>query len=288
MQENPLSRQSFREHKDKKLLKTTLPKRKRHMDTYICYTAKKIHMPEKYTVPYLAKKIYSNGRSEYIDMLLARECPVKLFLDEKILTILFTSPIELKELAVGHLITEGILSFKEIQEIEIKGNEVHILTKKRNSISSDKRSDSDVFIESDTTFEPEALFAGTEHLESETYKLTRGTHLAALIDRKGNLSAQIVDVGRHNALDKVVGAAFLRQIDLSNHYVLSTGRQPAYMVTKAARAGIPLIATKAMPFDSGVEAAKKVNVCLVGQLRKEAMLVFANEWRVKTDNEAPP
>ena len=54
------------------------------------------------------------------------------------------------------------------------------------------------------------------------------------------------------------------------------------MVTKAARAGIPLIATKAMPFDSGVEAAKKANICLIGQLRKESMLVFANEWRVTT------
>jgi FdhD protein len=65
--------------------------------------------------------------------------------------------------------------------------------------------------------------------------------------------------------------------------MLSTGRQPAYMITKAARAGIPLVATKAMPFDSGVEAAKKANMCLVGQLRPEAMLVFANEWRVKVN-----
>jgi FdhD protein len=63
--------------------------------------------------------------------------------------------------------------------------------------------------------------------------------------------------------------------------MLSTGRQPAYMVTKAARAGIPLVATKSMPFDSGIEAAKKANVCLVGQLRNEAMLIFANEWRVR-------
>jgi FdhD protein len=242
-------------------------------------------MPEKYTIPYPAKKIYSNGKNEYTDVLLAREQPVKLFLDEKILTTLFASPIELKELAVGHLITEGILTFKEIQEIEVKGNEIHVLTKKGNGIPSDKESEADVFVESDTIFEPETLFAGTEHLESETYKLTRGTHLAALIDKKGKLAAQIVDVGRHNALDKAVGAAFLRQIDLSNYYILSTGRQPAYMVTKAARAGIPLIATKAMPFDSGVEAAKKANVCLVGQLRKEAMLVFANEWRIKTNKK---
>ncbi|WP_269850026.1 formate dehydrogenase accessory sulfurtransferase FdhD [Methanosarcina horonobensis] len=135
---------------------------------------------------------------------------------------------------------------------------------------------------SDTVFDPEALFAGNGYLESDTYKLTRGTHLAALIDREGKLAVQIVDVGRHNAVDKVVSTALLRGLDLSQHYMLSTGRQPAYMVTKAARAGIPLVATKAMPFDSGVEAAKKMNICLVGQLRQESMLVFANEWRVNT------
>lgn len=238
-------------------------------------------MPEKYTTSYPARKIYFDGRAEDTEVLLAKECPVKLFLDGKAFTTLFASPLELKELAVGHLITEGMVNFKEITEIEVKDNEIHVLTLKESESSQGKESDAHVFVDSDTIFDPEALFAGTNHLESEIYRLTRGTHLAALVDGKGKLAVQIVDVGRHNAVDKVVGAAFLQGLDISQLYMLSTGRQPAYMVTKAARAGIPLIATKAMPFDSGVEAAKKTNVCLVGQLRKEAMLIFANEWRVR-------
>lgn len=245
-------------------------------------------MPEKYTTPYPARRIHSDGRAEDTEVLLAKECPVKLFLDGKQFTTLFASPLELKELAVGHLITEGILSFKEIAGVEVEGNEVHILTLKGKHPIQDESSrpaggetKKQIFVNSDAVFDPEALFEGIAYLESDTYKLTRGTHLAALIDKKGKLAVQIVDVGRHNAVDKVVGAAFLRMIDLSQHYMLSTGRQPAYMVTKAARAGIPLIATKAMPFDSGVEAAKKANLCLVGQLRKESMLVFTNEWRVR-------
>ncbi|MHB8102521.1 MAG: formate dehydrogenase accessory sulfurtransferase FdhD [Methanosarcina sp.] len=238
-------------------------------------------MPEKYTTSYPARKIYSDGRAEDTVVLLAKECPVKLFLDGKAFTTLFASPLELKELAVGHLITEGAVNFREIIEIDVKDDEIHVLTQNENQLSQGKGSASQVFVDSDTIFDPEALFAGTNHLESEIYRLTRGTHLAALIDGKGKLAVQIVDVGRHNAVDKVVGAAFLQGLDISQLYMLSTGRQPAYMVTKAARAGIPLIATKAMPFDSGVEAAKKTNVCLVGQLRKEAMLIFANEWRVR-------
>ncbi len=253
-------------------------------------------MPEKYTTPYPAKKIYSDGRAEDIKVLLARECPVKLFLNGKLFTTLFASPFELKELAVGHLITEGVVSFGEIENVEVKRSEVYILTREDKQVKQalstetagnagkagdDEKTSTEIFVDSDSVFEPQAVFAGTGYLESDIYRLTRGTHLAALIDREGKLAVQIVDVGRHNAVDKAVGAAFLRGLDLSQHYMLSTGRQPAYMVTKAARAGIPLIATKAMPFDSGVEAAKKANVCLVGQLRKESMLIFASEWRVK-------
>lgn len=244
-------------------------------------------MPEKYTTPYPAKRIYSDGRAEDTEVLLAKECPVKLFLDGRQFTTLFTSPLELKELAVGHLVTEGILGFREIAGIEVEGDEVHVLTLKekgpirKESSRTAGETGKQIFVDSDAIFDPEALFAGTGNLESETYKLTRGTHLAALIDGRGKLAVRIVDVGRHNAVDKVVGAALLRGLDISHLYMLSTGRQPAYMITKAARAGIPLVATKAMPFDSGVEAAKKANICLVGQLRQESMLVFAGEWRVR-------
>ncbi|AKB42782.1 formate dehydrogenase accessory sulfurtransferase FdhD [Methanosarcina vacuolata] len=253
-------------------------------------------MPEKYTTSYPAKRIHSDGRAEDVKVLLAKECPVKLFLNGKLFTTLFASPLELKELAVGHLITEGVISFREIENVEVDGRAVHILIRKENQEISteaagkigkaekaekEEETSKEIFVDSDSVFEPQAIFAGTEYLESDTYKLTRGTHLAALIDRRGKLAVQIVDVGRHNAVDKAVGAAFLKGLDLSQHYMLSTGRQPAYMVTKAARAGITLIATKSMPFDSGVEAAKKANVCLIGQLRKESMLVFAGEWRVK-------
>lgn len=238
-------------------------------------------MPERYTAPYPAKRIHSDGRAEDTEVLLAKEVPVKLFLDGKLYTTLFSSPFELKELAVGHLITEGAVSYGQIAGLEVEGDEIHILTQKESQPPRGKAVEEQVFVDSDAVFDPDALFAGIGYIESDTYKLTRGTHLAALIDKKGKLAVQIVDIGRHNAVDKVVGTAFLKGLDLSQLYMLSTGRQPAYMVTKAARAGIPLVATKAMPFDSGVEAAKKANLCLIGQLRPESMLVFANEWRVR-------
>jgi len=77
-------------------------------------------MPKEYTAYYPAKRIHTDGKVEDAEVLLARECPIKLFLDGKIFTTLFVSPLELKELAIGHLITEGAVNFKEITEIELK------------------------------------------------------------------------------------------------------------------------------------------------------------------------
>ncbi|HII01346.1 TPA: formate dehydrogenase accessory sulfurtransferase FdhD [Methanosarcinaceae archaeon] len=236
-------------------------------------------MPEKYTTPYPAKRIYPDGRAEDIEVLLARECPVELFLNGKRFTTLLASPVHFRELAAGHMICEGTLTFEEIAGITVEGNRVEIKTV--NPEVRLPKSRKEPVVSSDAVFGIKAIFAGMEYLTSETYKVTRGTHLAALVDRNGKLIFQVVDVGRHNAVDKAIGYALLNGLPLPEMYLLSTGRQPEYMVMKAARAGVPLVVTKAMPFDSGVEAAKKANMGLVGQLKKESMLVFANEWRVK-------
>ncbi len=72
-------------------------------------------------------------------------------------------------------------------------------------------------------------------LESEVYISTRGTHAACLVNARGECVAKAIDVGRHNAFDIVVGRAYLEGIAVSQHFILSTGRQSAGMVLKAAR-----------------------------------------------------
>jgi FdhD protein len=124
-------------------------------------------MPQEYTISYHAKRIYSDGRAEDAEVLLARECPVELFLDGKIFTTLFASPLELKELAIGHLITEGAVNFRELTEIKIKEDEIHVLTQRKSKLFKGQESDGEVFVHSGTIFDPEARFAGTSHLESD-------------------------------------------------------------------------------------------------------------------------
>ena len=88
------------------------------------------------------------------------------------------------------------------------------------------------------------------------------------------------DVSRHVAVDKVIGYGILHDYDLSNSYVIYSGRMPADMVIKIVRAGIPVLASNAAPAYSGCETAKKGNVTLVGFLRGQRFNVYNNKNRI--------
>lgn len=88
-------------------------------------------------------------------------------------------------------------------------------------------------------------------LRAEVFRRTGGTHAAALFTSDGELQALMEDVGRHNAVDKAIGAGVLRGLDFGRCFLFSTGRLSADMVIKCARAGIPLVASKSAPFSRG-------------------------------------
>ncbi len=110
--------------------------------------------------------------------------------------------------------------------------------------------------------------------------LTHGAHMAGLIDAEGRLLYSALDIGRHNAIDKVVGAATLAGADISKLFLLSSGRQPAGMVLKAARAGIPLVVSKAAPISSGIDGARRANLTLACFADREKVNVFSCPERI--------
>jgi len=115
---------------------------------------------------------------------------------------------------------------------------------------------------------------------SKVFKTTGGTHSAAIFEN-GKLIAFAEDVGRHNAVDKVIGMAALGKTDFSKSVLVSSGRQPANMVLKAARVGIPIIASIAAPIYSGIEAARKTGVTLICFVRGQRINVYSNPERVE-------
>ncbi|ADI74877.1 formate dehydrogenase family accessory protein FdhD [Methanohalobium evestigatum Z-7303] len=252
-------------------------------------------MRDDYTKTYPVTKVDRKKTATCTSFSVAREENVELYINGSKIASILTSPVDIKELAVGYVICEGIADFADITRIYESKNRIdlEIVDVDSKSLSYELRSsgymgisakDYPTKIQSDVIFEPESIFSSQKFLESGIYRLTKGTHLAALINQNGELVTQAVDIGRHNAIDKVIGYSRLAGLDVSSLYLLSTGRQSNGMVLKCSRSGVSLLVTKSAPLDSGIETAKKTGLCLVGFASESRMYIFANPERINFDD----
>lgn len=246
-----------------------------------------------YTEQYQARELTENTSRE-ITYSVAVEDTIDLFVNRLHMAAILATPEMLRELAIGYLICEGVVkTVDELLELRIDGKTIHIEIEPtehlelwrelRSSGCVGVRWDENeaISVRSDTIFSQSVIKKSLVFLESETYKKTRGTHAACLVNTEGECVIKAIDVGRHNAFDKVVGRAILDGVKLNEHFLLSTGRQSAGMVMKAARAGIPLVATKTAPLNTGIDAARRAGVCLVCFMSRDTMSVFTHPERLK-------
>jgi FdhD protein len=120
------------------------------------------------------------------------------------------------------------------------------------------------------------------------FATTGGLHAAALADENGRIELVRADVGRHNAVDKVVGAAARAgEVPLRGRVLLVSGRASFELTQKAWLAGVPLLAAVSAPSALAVDLAAEAGMTLVGFLRGDSMNVYAGPHRVLTDVSQP-
>lgn len=252
------------------------------------------------------KKINLREKSvKFVDELIAVEAPVNIYVNDQHVVTLFSLPTQLKELGIGWLLSQAIVkSIDEIISVQVKENNVRIscsgkvetrikAAETTRIVDSSCGSTIDDFLflidrmikpfaDSDYGVKAEKIlqFVKVLNEESTLFKLTGGTHSAAIFHEE-KLVAFAEDIGRHNAVDKVIGAAAEKKVEFSKCVIVSSGRQPANMVLKAARVGIPIVASIAGPVYSGVDIAIKTGVTLICFVRGQRMNVYSYPERVE-------
>ncbi len=224
---------------------------------------------------------------------LALDEPVCIFVNDEYHVTLIATPEMREELAVGYLLTQGVVDeVEEMESIEVDGNDVRVDLHGEAALRGASVSMMNLIVTACGSSPREAgaqidipRVAGDLCVEasrvkemitalnsrSSVYRRTRGTHAAMLCSGDAEVLHFAEDVGRHNAVDKVIGAHALRGGDLGTCVLLSTGRQSGEMVQKACRVGIPVIASMTVPLVSGVRLAEASGVTLTsmsgGRLR---------------------
>ncbi len=135
-------------------------------------------------------------------------------------------------------------------------------------------------VDSNTKFKASTLLLLPDALRNEqiSFKYTGGLHASALFDENAKIILLREDVGRHNALDKVIGASLGNS--LINYGLILSGRISFELMQKAAMAGIQLVCAIGAPSSLAVEMAKEFNITLIGFLKSDRMNIYAGEERI--------
>lgn len=235
------------------------------------------------------------GKAEEVKSEVVREQPLVIHVNGTKFVTLLCSPLKLDCLVVGYLWLEKVIgSLEEIARLEVSEvdgradvaltHEVDLPTERILTSGCGGgitfRIDPRLFspIRSSLRVHPAQLSERMKELYGAAahYRVSRGIHGAALTDVE-RLLVVAEDVGRHNAVDKIKGEALLRGLPTTDAILLSTGRISSEMLLKAARMGVPVVASRTSPTEMAVGLAEQLGITVVGYLRQDSLHVYAGD-----------
>ena len=248
----------------------------------------------------------STGKAQKILDYVAEEVPLHLFVNTTFWATILCSPTNLKELAVGHLLSEGIVkSIDEIEEVNLKENEntcavilkpnikvedrvqvsrlhARVILSACGSGSPYQYKGKTPRVKSALKVNARVIFDSVNQLnfKAEGFRQTGGLHVAAIYRADGTLVSLAEDVGRHNAVDKVIGIAALNKEDFGGCFVALSGRISGDVAFKAAKVGLPIVASLSAALSSGIVTAEESNVTLAGFVRGKRLNVYTVPERI--------
>jgi len=252
-----------------------------------------------------------DGQGRPLPQTVAAEMPIAISYNGRPHVVMMGTPADLEDFAVGFSLAEGIVDdVDEIEDIAVaeadRGMRVSIAippawaarieNQQRNlagrtgcglcGVTSIEQALRDLpVLPAGPTFEAKAIAAALEALPAEQRinRETGAVHAAAFADHEGNLEAVREDVGRHNALDKLVGAVARAGWVPSEGFALVTSRCSMEMVQKAVTAGFPMLVAISAPTSLAIELAEQSGLTLVAFARGQNFNVYAHGERVRVD-----
>ena len=211
---------------------------------------------------------------------IATEVELTLTINDQIETQFSYSVGLAEQLVVGYLLSSGIIrSLNDIERIDLDKGQCSVKISKEKEIKSEAAK-----LSSSISFD--RLLKARESLTNnqQNHKATRGFHGAILMELSSGRWFSCEDIGRHNAVDKVIGYCFQQGYSFSDSMLLLTGRLTSNIVQKGIHAGIPIIASMTVATSDGIQKARENNRTLVGCLSDDGCWLY-HEGAVKVNSD---
>ncbi len=238
--------------------------------------------------------VHVDGTREKTESHVVREHFLSLIINEILAVKLVCTSVDLAELVLGRMLSEGyIRSAEDVESIYIcsQGSKAKVFLKEKIKFQESEDYEptcctgNQVLLKSHnmahmkrlpkTDWKPEWVFRLCQEFaqDSSIHRKTRGTH-SCYLGYRGEVVYVGQDIGRHNAMDKAVGYALREGLDRRECMLYTTGRVPTDMVQKVIAAGIPVLVSKAVPTDAAIEMAQHYNLTLICRAWPEGFEIY--------------